>query len=424
MLSQNQRLLRAVEEKQRETAKVAKEITEKCKAENRERTEDENAIVSECHDTLLKLDADADELKKQIEIDKDVLKFAGDGDMADVQVINEPAPEAKSWGEQFVESKSYEELIEKMQSGSLGDNWRSGGVELKGTLSVMPGTAFYQPQMQPGVVETLYQPPTVADLMAQGQTSSPIVRYITESTTVSNAAAGVAAGGAKPESTIDFVQVDEPVKKIATYLPVQDEMLEDAAQIQSYINNRLSLFIRLAEDTQLLRGAGGNDIAGLIGRTGVNTLGTAAAGTIPVEHVFKAANGVRGSSFLDPDTLVINPTSWQNIRLGKDTANQYYGGGPFYGPYGGPQGPASSNRFQTGENLWGLNVVVTSALGSGTAVVGAFREGAQVFRRSGITVEATNSHASYFTSNLTAIRAEERLALAVYRPAAFCTLTF
>ena len=54
----------------------------------------------------------------------------------------------------------------------------------------------------------------------------------------------------------------------------------------------------------------------------------------------------------------------------------------------------------------------------GTALVGT-RVAAQVFRRSGLSVEATNSHASYFTSDLVAIRAEERLGLAVYRPAAF-----
>ena len=30
--------------------------------------------------------------------------------------------------------------------------------------------------------------------------------------------------------------------------------------------------------------------------------------------IFKAANGARGSSFLDPDTVVIHPTNWQAIR--------------------------------------------------------------------------------------------------------------
>ena len=44
---------------------------------------------------------------------------------------------------------------------------------------------------------------------------------------------------------------------------------------------------------------------------------------------------------------------------------------------------------------------------------------AQVWRRGGLSVEATNSHSNYFQLNLVAIRAEERLALAVYRPTGF-----
>ena len=45
-------------------------------------------------------------------------------------------------------------------------------------------------------------------------------------------------------------------------------------------------------------------------------------------------------------------------------------------------------------------------LRTGTALVGSFGQAAQVFRPGGVTVEATNSHASYyFTSNQVAIRA-------------------
>ena len=42
-----------------------------------------------------------------------------------------------------------------------------------------------------------------------------------------------------------------------------------------------------------------------------------------------------------------------------------------------------------------------------------------MWRRGGLSVEATNSHSNYFQLNLVAIRAEERLGLAVYRPAGF-----
>ena len=56
--------------------------------------------------------------------------------------------------------------------------------------------------------------------------------------------------------------------------------------------------------------------------------------------------------------------------------------------------------------------------GAGTAV-GGTREGAQVWSRGGVRVESTNSHASLFTSDIVAIRAERRLALSLYRSNAY-----
>ena len=90
-------------------------------------------------------------------------------------------------------------------------------------------------------------------------------------------------------------------------------------------------------------------------------------------------------------------------------------GGPFVGPYG-VNGIA-------GEEAWGLRVVVTSRIAANTALVGAFGTMAQVFYRGGLTVEASNSHSDFFQKNLTALRAERRLALAVYRPQAFHAIT-
>ena len=49
-------------------------------------------------------------------------------------------------------------------------------------------------------------------------------------------------------------EVVEPIKKIATVLPISDELLEDAPSIQSYLNGRLSLFVSIEEERQLLRG--------------------------------------------------------------------------------------------------------------------------------------------------------------------------
>jgi HK97 family phage major capsid protein len=337
----------------------------------------------------------------------------------------------KSLGDAFIESAGYKQAIDQYRSsGRLESGFSTGPVslEMKGTLlegSSSPGSGsgggmLTVPQVVPGVVDTLFQRLTVADLFLSGQTSGNTIRYVVEGTATSGAA-GVAEAGTKPESTLGLGTRDEPVKKIATILPISEEMLEDAPAIQSYINGRLALFVRIEEERQLIRGtSGGAEVQGLLTSRSVPVYGGGTAAGNRAEQLFKAMNGMRGSAFVEPDWIVISPSDWEAIRLLKDTANQYYGGGPFLGPYGGPQGPVSATGQLTGANdsIWGKAVYVTGALGAGTAVVGS-RDSAQVFRRGGISVEATNSHSNYFQLNLVAIRAEERLALAVYRPPGF-----
>lgn len=322
----------------------------------------------------------------------------------------------------FVASKQYQRIKD---GSSRGQNWSSGPVEIglatKGTVVEGTGGTLVPAQYQAGIVSKLFQPIGLADYFGQATTTSSHYRYVVEGTATSGAA-GVAEGGAKPESTLIYSEVDEPVKKIATSLPVSDELLEDAESFQGYLNGRLTNFISQEEERQLLRGAGTDELVGIVGRSGVNTLGTAAAGTIMAEHILKAAVGSRGSAFIDPDTLVIHPTNWQTLRLSKDTAGQYLGGGPWTGSYGQPN-QVSTGYFSSAP-IWNLNVWVTTGIGSGTALLGSFKQAASIVRRGGPSVEVSNSHSDYFVRNLNMVRAESRLALAVFRPASFVTLTF
>ena len=134
-----------------------------------------------------------------------------------------------------------------------------------------------------------------------------------------------------------------------------------------------------------------------------------------IQGIYDAITQVRTTAFLEPDAIVIHPTNWALIRTAQDLNGQYYGGGPFVGTYG-------QNGIAP-DALWGLPAVVTSAITAGTVLVGAFRAAAQTFLRSGLTVEASNSHQDFFQLNMTALRAEMRAALAVYRPAAFSKIT-
>jgi HK97 family phage major capsid protein len=273
------------------------------------------------------------------------------------------------------------------------------------------------PSVVPGVTEKLLSLPLqVAGLFGQFTTDSNTVRYAVEGTATS-AATGVAEGATKPESTIALSTVDEPVKKIATSITVSDELLEDAAGAQGFINGQLSRFVTLEEEEQLLRGAGGNDLSGLVGRSGVNTY---PRGTVDNNAIAlgKVVSNTAGSSFVMPDGIIMHPTNWLATRMLTDSAGQFFGGDPFSGAYG--QGGVAG---LFGQSLWSLPVALSAAVGAGTAIVGSFRTSAAMARRRGVTVEASNSHDDYFVRNLMSIRAEERLALCVYRSDAFTVVS-
>lgn len=429
MLSQSERLLASAENRKKDLAAEGKAIIEAASRDNRDRTQDETAKLADIHAAIEHIDADIQEYKRAVEIDKSILEGSKGitdgggvtvGDLNDIQVRDRHSlAEVKQLGDQFIESKGYKELLDRGMSGE----WKQTiELQTKGTLTTTPGTALTPREYQAGIVETLFQRNYVADLCMQSTTTAAQVAYVVESA-ATNAAAAVAELGAKPESSFTFSETVEPIRKVATLLPVSDETLADAPQIRAYLNGRLALFIANVEEAQLLLGSGTSpNVAGFI--SNARTIGTYARGTVDsnIIALFKAMNGTRGSSQLDPDAIIIHPTNWQAIRLGTDNSGQFYGGGPFYGPYGGPQGPASSSQFSA-DNLWGVRVLVTSNITVGTALVGAFGLAAEVARRQGLTVEATNSHSTYFATNITTLRAESRLGLKVYRPTAFTAVT-
>lgn len=324
----------------------------------------------------------------------------------------------KSLGQQWIEGEGGQFFFKKQHHGTR--NWSSPTQELDDadyarrmatTLTTQAGSggALVVPQYLPGILPILFRPLTVRQLLASGTTDSPLIVYMVE-TTFTNAAAAVAEGAAKPESALVFSQVQEAVTKLAHWLPVTEEMLEDVSQIRDYIDARLVVGLDLVEEDQLLNGNGtAPNLKGILNRTGVQTTAVGAAPDTAIDAIYRAINQVYTSSWVMPTGIVMNPANWSKIALTKDTLGRYLGSGPW--------APAQSHT------LWGLPVAVTPAIAAGTALIGAFGSQAQVFARGGTRVEASNSHQDFFIKNLVAIRAERRLALAVYRPSSFITVT-
>ncbi|MEG9312983.1 phage major capsid protein [Klebsiella pneumoniae] len=106
--------------------------------------------------------------------------------------------------------------------------------------------------------------------------------------------------------------------------------------------------------------------------------------------------------------FVLNPIDWAGIELTKDNEGRYIIAQPVNG--GVPR-------------IWGLPVVETQAMAQNNFLTGAFNMAAQIFDRMDIEVLLSTENEDDFIKNMVTIRAEERLALAVYRPEAFVTGT-
>ncbi|WP_236215691.1 phage major capsid protein, partial [Metapseudomonas otitidis] len=104
---------------------------------------------------------------------------------------------------------------------------------------------------------------TIRDLLAQGRTTSNAVEYVRENV-YTNSAAPVAEGALKPESNLTFTKQTANVKTIAHWIQASRQIMSDAPQLESYVNDRLIYGLRLKEESQVLAGDGtGDNLPGL-----------------------------------------------------------------------------------------------------------------------------------------------------------------
>jgi HK97 family phage major capsid protein len=397
---------------------LVKKTAALCESEDREMTAEERAAINAIGDDCKTIGAKLARVKGDQALISDFERLAVEGKGRPVTAA--AAATAKgprlSLGQQFVQSEGYDFF--RNGGHRSGSSWRSPSVELidhgrfrADTLTEDPtsGGSLIVPQYLPGILPILFKRLVVADLMASGLTDSNAIIYMQE-TNWTSAAAPVLEGGDKPESKLTFASVTDTVRKIAHWLPVSEEMLEDVAQIASYIDARLRLGVQIEEEDQLLNGTGtAPELLGLLLRPGLAAPYARVAPVTNSDAILTQMMTIFATSFLMPDGIVMNPANWAATILTKTTTGEYLTAGPF-------------SPIQT-PTIWGVPVAVTPSAVAGTALVGAFKQGAQVFRKGGIRVEASNSHVDFFIKNLVAIRAEERLALAVYRPGAFGEVT-
>lgn len=335
------------------------------------------------------------------------------GGVPDANTDTDPekgAKSARSLGEHFVKSGAQAAFLKGVGQRT------SSAPEFKAATDVNTadggtGTSLGQVQYG-GVYATPLRRLTISNLLGQGNMSNTSLTYWVQGT-VEGAPAAVAENGLKPSVHFNFAPVTEALSKIAVITKVSTEAMEDTDYLVSVINTQLVGRLQVTEEDQILNGSGSApNLRGLLNRTGVQTYATTATYTPEkgFEAIFHAMTLVStGDAQETADGIVINPADYEKLRLSKDNDGAYRGGGPFSGGGNPP--------------LWGVNTVVTPAIAAGTVLVGAFGTAAQLFRKGGIQVDSTNSNEDDFKYNRVALRAEERVLLAVYRPSAFVKVT-
>ncbi len=106
----------------------------------------------------------------------------------------------------------------------------------------------------------------------------------------------------------------------------------------------------------------------------------------------------------------MHPNDWEDIELQKDSQGRYL--------------MTMSVQQGAEARVWRMPVIDTPAIPEGTALVGAFGMGAQLYDREQSTIRISEHHEDFFTRNAVVVLAEERLALAIKRPESFVAVTF
>jgi HK97 family phage major capsid protein len=332
------------------------------------------------------------------EIEQKMARRPGDG----------PA-QSKSIGQLVVENEEVKALLQRKNGQARVT------IELKDIMSgsatwgtgVSAATSLVIPE-RVGMVQAPLRPLVVRDLVMPGSTTSNAIEYAVETddpqSAASNKAAVVSEGALKPQSNITFDLKSTPVRTIAHFMKASRQILDDAPMLQSTIDGRLRWGLQYVEEGEILYGDGtGQHLFGIVPQATAYSAAFTPTALQNIDTLRLAA--LQATLALYPASgFVLHPTDWAKIELTKDAQNRYIVGDP---------------TGAIGKRLWNLPVVDTQAMTVSHFLAGAFRMGAQLFDRMAIEVLISTEDQDNFVRNMITIRAEERVALAVYRPKAF-----
>jgi HK97 family phage major capsid protein len=310
---------------------------------------------------------------------------------------------AETIGEMFVKSEQFKAL--KGNSNARSARITLEGDQLKAVGPIVgdapPNNVPVMPDRKPGIIAPGMNKVWVRDSIPVGQTTSNMVEYVREKSAQQNPDYQTPEGALKAQSDFQFELVQAPVVTIAHWVLASRQVLDDEAQLQSYLNMRMTYGLRRKEDNEILKGDGA---AGHL--TGITTICNQFVPTDPamngIDNIRLAMAEVEGA-YYTTTVLMLHPMDWASMQLLKANTGEYLFGNPF-----SPVPP----------RVWNLGIVETNSIPEGNFLVGDGTQ-AMIWDRQQVSVEVSREDADNFRRNMVTILVEERLTTSVYAAGAW-----
>lgn len=245
-------------------------------------------------------------------------------------------------------------------------------------------------------------------------TISNLIRYVQFTTKDGLIAPVVGTSILKPQFDYNEVVVDAPVIKIAGWINVADEFLEDIVGSASFLSAELPMALYDAEDIEVFKGSGATGhLNGLYTQATAMTFPYATVGSTNnnIDKLAAAATYVRRRKRV-VTAAWCSPEDYLAILINKSTGDvQLY-------TY-----PVRFNAINNILMIGDMPVIQHTVFDPGQGFVGDFARGARIFQKQDATLRFSTENVDNFVKNVTTVLIEERIALADFYPESFVKVT-
>lgn len=225
--------------------------------------------------------------------------------------------------------KAYSDNLDGIKSirekgGVMSLDIKAGDMTITGNYS---GGTVGLSSLEAGVARVVRRKPFMRQIVNSAGITSKYAVWIEQANPDPNSAGMVAEGVAKQQSDFDLVESSSEVKKVATWIKVSKEMVDDLPFMRGEINNELMELVELKLDEQILLGDGlGTNLTGLDTFTTTFTPAAQFVNAIPFANeadVLRVAIAQIQNANFEPDFILMNPADVAALQLTKTSVGEY-----------------------------------------------------------------------------------------------------